>query len=419
MDFDMKIKNITYKYINFLLLVISAVVLYSCTEEPTETMWEKNKNSGNSANPEISYVDVVSKGWPAPGESGSYWASIDTIAIHGKNFGLDTTNQWVYFNLTKATIVSFSDTLLYVKTPALVSDTITVKIVKGTAEKWITTSLKLKEAIGTYWYYGSNDTVTALTFSKNGDLYGSMLEKGVGKGVFRLYKNDAGLYAKEEYSKAGEETNWSGMKFKGDQLYACRNNAPFIYKITKGEQPFASARWARAGKNLLDFDFGPNGMLYAAGAANIFIIDDNAVVTTITSTIAAQSVRVFNNYVYVGGNKGGKEGVWRFQITGLNTLGAEELYYDISSLAPSAKVKAITFDQNGGLYIGTDYKNPIIYYINGSGSFLFNGSLGPVAKWFTWIPGSQYMLYSQDSKPVPGVIKVMTFNQSAPYYGIQ
>lgn len=416
----MKINNFTNRYVKYLLLLFIAAVLYSCTEEPTETMWEKNKNSGNSANPEISYVDVVSKGWPGPGEDGSYWASIDTIAIHGKNFGLDTTNQWVYFNLTKATIVSFSDSLLYVKAPALVSDTITVKVVKGSAEKWVSSSLKLKEAIGTYWKYGPNDTVMALTFSKNGDLYGSMLEKGVGKGIWKLYKNDAGLSVKELYCPpSAEVTNFNCLKFKGDQLYGCRSNAPFIYKIKQGVAPDTLTRWVRAGKIIYDFDFGQNGMMYAAGAANIFIIDDNGTITTVTTTIVAQSVRVFNNYVYLGGKKGTTEGVWRFQITGTNTLGAEELYFNVTSMAATAKIKAITFDQDGGLYIGTDYKNPIIYYSNGSGSFLFTGSLNPVARYFAWGPNTPYMLYSQDSKLVPGVIKVMTFHKSAPYYGIQ
>jgi len=417
----MKIKNFTNRYLKYLLLIFTAVVFYSCAEEPTATQWEINKYAGNDALPEISSIEVISRGWPGPGDASSYWASIDTIAIHGKNFGLDTTNMWVYFNTTKAKIASFSESVLYVKCPSFISDSVIVRAVKGSQEKWVAAPpIKLKEAIGIYWKYGSNDTVTAITFSKNGDLYCSLLGKNaVGKGVYRLYTNAAGESVSEEYSKAGDETNWSGLKFKGDQLYACRSNAPFVYKITKGQQTLASARWARAGKNLFDFDFGANGMLYAAGAANIFIIDDNAAVTTITSSIAAQTVRVFNNYVYVGGNKGGKEGVWRFQITGANTLGSEELYYDISSIAPSAKVKAITFDQDGGLYIGTDNANPIIYCINGSGSFLFNGSLGPVAKWFTWIPGTQYLLYSQDNKPVTGVIKVMTFHQSAPYYGIQ
>ena len=418
----MKINNFTKRYMKYLLLLFIAAVLYSCTEDPTETMWEINKNSGNSATPEISYVDVVSKGWPAPGEAGSFWASIDTIAIHGKNFGLDTTNQWVYFNLTKATIVSFSDSLLYVKAPALISDSVVVKVVKGTSEKWVSTSLKLKEAINTYYTFSKGEAARAVTFGKDNVLYASFMINGVGQGIYKLYKNEAGESVKEQYAFKGTETNWNSIKFLGTQLYGAKNLTG-IWKIDPGVAP-PNQPWAKPDKNIADFDIAANGMMYAAGAANVYRINPNSptdIVKT-TSTIVAQSVRVYDNYVYVGGNKGGVEGVWRFKIVDANTLGTEELFYNVSTNYTNTKVQGITFDQNGGLYIGTNNANPIIYVKNGSGSFLFPASLSPVAKWFTWVPGTQYLVFSQDvvlPSDLTNIYKVMTFNLSAPYYGIQ
>lgn len=414
----MKIKNYTNRYFKYLLFLITATVFYSCSEDPTQTLWEQYKNSGNDANPEITYLDVFSKGWPGPGEADSYWASIDTIAIHGKNFGTDSTNQWVYFNFTKANILSFSDTLLLVKSPALVKDTITVKVVKGTAEKQAFSNIKLKEAISSFYKFGKGEVAKAITYGKDNTLYASFLINGVGQGVWKLSVNAAGESVREQYALKGAETNWNSLKFLGDTLYGAKNLIG-IWKIEKGATP-PNQPWAKVDKALADFDFAQNGMMYAAGAANVYRINPNAptdIVKT-TSSIVATAVRVFGSYVYVAGNKAGVEGVWRFSIIDPNTLGNEELFYDLGSNYANTKILSITFDLGGGLYIGTNNANPIVYVKEGAGSFLFASSLASAARWITWLPGSQYLLYSQDSD-VPSIFKVMTFNESAPYYGIQ
>lgn len=410
-------KNIlrnNHKYIFNLILFLSAFAFMQCGKEPQAILYDDPKYNG-AANPVVN--NVVPKD--------SAWTVIDTISINGNNFSNKIEENFVYFNNIKGNIISASSTLLKVITPDYPKDSITIKVIVQNAEKYAEVkNYKLGEAIGTFYPFKTEQQPYTGTFDKNGNFYVSLVVNGVGSGIKKI---DAAKNI-TDYAPKGGETFWYSIKFgnAGSQLYGVRG-VKAIFKINPGQTPSAWVTSA-AGLNddIYDFDFDQSGKMWAAGSGNnVYYVNPTSPnpVTPFPFSASIKSVRVFGNYFYVGGKYNNKEGVWRFPING-TTLGSVENYFELLSISDSSSVQAITFDAAGNLYIGTNGKYPILVVkVNKSASYLYPGSLLPKAQYFAWGEG-KYILYTkvpEDTRIDPNqtIRRVFTFNNSAPYYGLQ
>ena len=152
-----------------------------------------------------------------------------------------------------------------------------------------------------------------------------------------------------------------------------------------------------------DLDFDENGNLYCGGSGQSLY----RVTTDLSSSIAAdytnisiRAIRVFNGFVYVGGNYSGTDntvptvGVWRNQILSSDgALGEREIVLRWDELAGvNSNITGITFDENGAMYISSDANIGIGFFSEeGVFSELFPKIISsPIAK-MTW--GSKNYLY--------------------------
>ncbi|MCK9209467.1 MAG: IPT/TIG domain-containing protein [Ignavibacteriaceae bacterium] len=361
----------------------------------------------------------------------SAFAGVDEITITGSNFPDSASGMAVYFNNVIAKIISLDANKVIVKAPNLVKDTINIKISKFSADKLSNFfSYKLISATVVFKEFKFNDTPFSLTFDKLGNAYVSYTVDSVGTGVKKIAPDGTIT----DFAPKGAETSWSSMKFgQSGDLYAVRG-VKGIFKIAPNT---TAATWVSSANGIgtiVDFDFDKNGIMWAAGNnVSLYRVTQAKNVKPFSFNANIRSVRVFNNYLYVGGAKDGAEGVWRFPIVNSDSLGTVEPYYNYSTSYPTGTIRGITFSADGDLYIGTDGVEIIVKVRpDKSSQVLFSGVLNPSDKCkfnsFFW-RGSDVYLYllrhavnlNDTATPPEAIIKVNTLNNlgGAPYYGIQ
>lgn len=404
------------KLIRSQLVLLFGVIVYllgssGCAEDPQESIWDPNF--------ETDPQPIIERIEPAD----SAYAAIDEITIYGENFSSNPEYNQVWFDKTKLELISSSTNELKVLAPFIISDNVEVKVIVQTAvmpsnEK----SYKLLEGIGQYYPFSSEkgEAPYAICYDKEGNLYVSLVINDVGDGVKKI--TPTGEIS--EYAPRGQarERNWTGMKFGPDgHLYASKNNRG-VFKLYEGVE-VASRPWVITSNNVYDFDFDANGNMWAAGKGNniynINYLDSTSV--DFPFECDAKAIRVFQNHLFVGGLKDDIQGVWKFNING-EEIGEGELYFDLTGYDEAGEVRAINFLQNGTMILGTDLDDPILLVTpTKEVSKLYEGNLNPMVYSFTSGHG-KYLLYSRetplDSDYNATVMKVILFEEIAPYYGI-
>ena len=360
----------------------------------------------------------------------SAFAGVDELTIIGHNFSTKAEDIKVYFNGLSAEIKSIDTNRIVLKAPNLPLDSIRVKIYKAGLDKFSAIQLyKLIPAFVIYQQFKINDTPYALTFDKDGNIYVSLTVNKAGVGIKKILPDGSVV----DFAPKGAETFWSCLKFgKSGDLYAARS-VKGIFKIAEGA---TSAVWVSSSNGIgsvTDFDFDQNGVMWAGGNnTSVYSITQAKGVKAFPFTGTVRTVRVFNNYLYVGGLSGGTEGVWRFAITDSSNLGASELYFDYQTAYPSGTIQGITFSADGDLVIGTDGSEPlIIVKPDKSSRVLFPGVLNTLgkSKFNSIFWGSGPHLYyvrqaidlTDAASPAEAILKVNTKNSlgGAPNYGLQ
>ena len=114
-------------------------------------------------------------------------------------------------------------------------------------------------------------------------------------------------------------------------------------------------------KNVITGDFASNGYFYTGGRrSGIVVIRPNRTQRAdgYYATDTIQSVRVFDNYLYVAI----RSGIWRHSISDTSLVGAPEQVLDLTQgLFAGRLVRAFSFSSDGGkMYLGSDSPNPIL-----------------------------------------------------------
>ena len=417
---------------NVLLRALSAaaiagiLLIAGCTKDAPQGLYDPNAVNTVGA-PAV--TSVVPEGAPY------VLGGITTILINGSGFPTDTSQLNVYFNSVRMTIASATATQLKIVAPNMILDSIKVRIFITGSEVFsdlkyvsIRSAFTLVSAIDTSKVYPKT-----ITTNKQGDLFVSVILKSTNNSD-GLYKVSASgvqtQYALRAAAPLSPEANFTGLKAKGDSLYAARgarlivsrnsgSGAMNIYTASFPSTPLAI--------NVDDFDYDANRYLWAGGSSSnggLLRIDSHKVVTRydlagqLTGTI--RSVRVFNGAVFVSNESSDSvNAVYRIPINADTTLGTPTKYFDLTALLGSKlnKLYGLTFDNSGNLYVGTDAPAGI-YVVAPDKSVqpLYNGLFGSPCKYLAW--GNDSYMYASKDVGNAGVYKIdMLGKLSAPYYG--
>lgn len=335
----MKIKFTNYKKSLITgFLFFSLLALISCNEDPTPSLLDLIGPSGS--NPQITSIEP-------PNEA---LAGVTKVVINGSNFSADTSVNLVFFGTTRAKVLEASANRLVVLAPNVLGDSLTIKVAAEGDLYSNKVQYSLRPAVSIYYTeFQDFEKPHAITIDENGNLYVSL----EGRGTKKIDTNLELL----DYAPKGSETYWSSMKLgPSNTIYSARLSRG-VWQVFENTQP-TSAPWAitPTGTRIDDIDFDANLNIWGGGGGNsnvIIMIKPDGSFKTFPFQANVRSVRVFNNNLYVGGNKDGSEGVWSFPIISSDSIGASSLYYNVSQNYSGASVNAITFSADGDLYIGS------------------------------------------------------------------
>ena len=403
------------------LMVAALVVLLvgmqiGCKEDPPVGIYDDAAyNTTSKATPVVSSIAPAGKGL----------AGVTRITLTGQNFSTTAGENFVYFDGTVAEILQVSATQLQVRAPVLVKDSIKVRVTVTGADQISAPPLyyKLEEAVGNFGNLGANTEPYAITCDAAGNVYVSIVTSGIGAGIKKI--NVDGTSSTQLYANPSTGVlSWRGLKFgAGGVLFASgvvgRDGA--IYQIPAGGGTATS--FVGLGRvAVYDFDIDAAGNMWVGGdMANIIRVKPDKTQRNFPFRALIKSVRVFDNYLYVGGRVDTVESVWRFPLAG-DTLGTAEKYYDLTANYYGAKVNAMTFALDGDMFIAT---NPIagsllVVHPDKSAEPFYPGLLSQENIFLSYSNGTELYL-SRTGPAADGsdkrVIRVYTQKQGAPYHG--
>jgi hypothetical protein len=400
-------------------LVVGALLLgvIGCKEDPPESLFDPTYVS--SARPVVTGVSPASPGL----------AGVTTLTFTGSNFSATASENLVFFDASVGTVLGATPTQLRVLVPKLVKDTILIKIaVKGaTLFSDPPIQYKLEPPFVDYGKWKTVDQTFGVAVDAAGVVYASTLSKAVGIGVQR-YNGDG---TRSEYSPRLSSTVplWNSMKFgTGGYLYVCARN--ILWRIPPGGGAAATYQTVTGATSATDIDFDANSNIWVAGIGNSNIYrvrtaDKN--VKPFACRGDMRAVKVYAGYVYVGGKRDSLEKVFRFPIITADSLGAEEEYFNLTSVfgVNGGGIFAMTFNTDGDLYIGTDHVDGIrLVHADKTSERMYPGILLPKNISFAWGISGPSLYVSRtggilaDGSTVPdALLSINTQKTGAPTYG--
>jgi hypothetical protein len=401
-----------------LTIILVAGGCSGCTENPPTSAYDWNYTSPRPQ-------PIITSITPDVG-----LANVSILTITGSNFDPDPSHDLVFFDSLLVPVLQAAATQLQVKAPDLPKDSISVKI--GVYKAYLYSNPVRYRLIAATEEIG-NFQPTELPVAVESDTAGNAYVSVAGvpasaSGVFKITTSGV----RSQYSPLFSTTvaTWHSMKFGPGGALFCVAARNIVFRIPPGGG--TPAIWLSGNATngltaLYDFDFDPDGNIWAAGptsgtsqANNIFRVAQDKSVKGFPFVGLIRAVRVFNGYVYAGGKRGNSEEVWRLPIISADSLGAEEEYFNFSLVSANGIVNAITFNTKGDLYIGTDANfGIVIVHPDKASEPLYPGVIRPATAALTWGKGMD--LFQSRASSVTGVastlVTINALETGAPYYG--
>lgn len=395
-----------------LLIVFCMLLVISCENDYPPSIYDPTKTG--LPTPVINSVD--------PPELAL--AGVTMITILGSNFSADIANNIVFFNAAKAEIIEASETRLYVRPPVIEADSVLIRVAVQGAELFgaYNQKYKIEAAQKVVAKFNPGSEPYGVTTDAEGNIYTSMVVNNAGVGIRKI--DLSGNIT--DWAPKGGETFYSGLKMGPEGIIYGARKVKAIFKIEAGQK---GAVFASSGLgNIYDLDFDQYKNVWGVGNNDkIYCVQPNKTIKSFAFKADLRAVRIFEDYVYVGGAQDGVEKVWRFPITGDAEIGTEEEYFDFTAAIGSITygVYAINFALDGTLYIGTD-EDAAIYMVHPDKSMepLYPGQFVPKALTFSWgkdTAGNYIRLIVTREKTASDtqtLIWANTQKEGALYYGI-
>ncbi len=400
---------------NLILSSLFILILFICCgEEPTPSLFDPNK----TYNP----APVIREILPP-----NALAGVTEITIKGENFSTKPEENMVFFNATLAELISASSNELKVKAPKVIGDSVKIKISVHGAELFSNIVLyKLEYAAIEYGGIDHFSNAYGVACDMNENIYVSLGSSKIVK-ITPDQKQIDFVLSSEGFLEA--------MRIgPGGYLYGVRTR--FLYRIPP-EGGISEKYGAKFTERVYDLDFDPGGNLFVAAKKTIYGVkpDGSNIASATYTDITLNSIRVFDGYVYAAGEFSGtgtpeiKKGIWRNKILDENcTLGENELVFNWSEFAGNLgpSITAITFAENGDMYIGANtgnaitilHPNPDGNYVQGRTEPLFPAVLVPPSTVFCWGNGQYlYVNRKHTEDDFKRLIRITTGQQGAIDYG--
>jgi hypothetical protein len=363
--------NFNMYYLFFIITIVLLILVLGCEKYEVDKP-DYDRPIGNI--PEITAI--------SPADSAA--VGVNFIEIRGTGFisSLDESYINVYFDGTAGTINSISDTLLQVLRPPVYGDSVTVAINIPDADVVAQTIYKIKQTHDTYGDLSRlGSQMFAVCFDENDNLYiaGTRMIFILRPGQDPVQYNST-PFLKYSDIKEGPDgfLYYISTAFKMDTSYSTTvvgndttidttiarivnpKDSSFIYSIDPANitviadpnnLPPHDLVFADLPDNVTKLDFDQYHNMYAGGSFGLYVIypdgqtKDPDASYYIGYTI--YTLRVTDEYVYVGAEHAGKYGIYRSAILNANgDLGAPELYFDWTA--------------NAGIFAGTLFVDMVI-----------------------------------------------------------
>lgn len=383
----------------------------------------------------ISLFDTVTTGKPTPTIAGitsnpaPALGGVSVLTITGTDFSTKNEENLVFFDAVLAPVLTSSATVITLKAPILIKDSIKVKVnVTGAASYSNSVLIKIATAVGEFGGLTPTEEAVGLACDTAGNVYGSIVNiVSGGIGIRRMFSVPGVLdTSRELYAPSGGFKQFQNLKMgPNNVLYGLRLPRILYTIAAKGVTPLL---WTQvSGASLYDFDFSKSGAEYYIWTGGndtalyrIKLSDPNSV-QSYSFTGQVRSVRVYNNSVYLAAKVDSTEGVWQFPITVTNDLGPATKYFDLSAQPGygynGPEADAITFNTDGDMYLGTSSADAILLvHSNKSYEVFYPGLLQPKPIAFAWGKGPS-LYYSRGGDAAHIIVKINTLKTSAPYFG--
>ena len=390
-----------------LFLILSGlmiVFLIGCEADNPESIFNPDDKGGPK--PEIIQVNPQD----------STLAGIGEMTITGKNFSSNPEENYLYFNQEKIEILQATATELRIKTPNIPSDSIAIKIgVHGAFEFSNIINYKLLRVWWDWGNFDDYDNPYGLAMDSEENLYVSNYPKMVDK------ITPTGERIKNWGSTAF--TRASDMKMGPDgYIYAARVHKSLYRFPPEGGQ---AEKWADAPGKIYALDFAEGGIMFCGGKNDDLYRmnpDGSGIKITPYPSVYIKAVRVYDGYVYVGGEdrSNGGQYVWRNQIISADSLAEKEIVFDYTTnYSDIGDILSLAFAADGDMYIGTSGAEAIVVvHPDGSHEPLYPGVIEPESNSMVWGNGNYlYICRRNDDVSKRRIIKLNMLKKSAPYYG--
>lgn len=407
-----------------------AWLVAACSTPAADSAFDPNADEGTPA--------VISSVVPAD----EYFAGYETITLNGTDFGTDPDEVAVWFNNTKAELVSVNPTQIVVRTPNLVADSIRIKVAKtNTVAFSNAVDYKLTSLFTDVTVFPVNTTPLGAGIGADGFYYVSTLASGIPSGVGKFDADGA------DNATYVPVQSWSYRVVKmgpDNALYMLRvaGGVPIVYRSAAGGG--ATTNWGVGVGRAEDFDYDAANFMWVVGAnetntvANQSIVrvqDNGASRSYVRYPFVANghAVKVYNDFLYVGGTRGGNPYIWRFPINPDNTLGAEEEVVNLgTAYATDIVPRSIVFATDGTMFVsvtGSSFdalpsgRQPLLQITPaGAVSEYYAGIIPGIILKMHWIPGTQNVLMTVLPAEAGGSARLISINfqkNGAPFYGIE
>jgi hypothetical protein len=391
------------------VLLILSVLFMSCEKPEAPSLYDYDYQSPRPQ-PQLTNIDPPE--W--------WFAGIGRVTLTGTNFSPNIGENFVYFNTTRGTVLEASPTQLVVRPPNLVSDDIKIKVAVIGAELYSEPiSYKLEAAVIEFGNLGPLQVPWGLAVDAEDNLYVSMNAPGDAGGIKKI----STVGVQSDYAPR-QTWYYISMKIGPDGgLYCARGPVPILYRVDPGGG--AATSWASGSGlgRIFDFDFDPQGNIWAGGNnTSLFRITPERAIQAFPFNYDVRAVRVYDGYLYVSAATGANIDIMRMQIISADELGEPEIYYQFSAnyTVSNVAITAMTFANNGDLFIGTNGPDPILVLSpNKTLEPLYPGVLLPGTVAFAW-GADPYLYVSREERgSTPArILRVHTQREGAPYYGI-
>lgn len=413
----------TLKRVLVIILTGLAIVISGCEKSATPSLYVDDEPA-DRPDPVVTGVE------PAD----TWLAGVGTVTISGSNFSTDPAENQVFFGKDQATVISATANQLVVSTPNVVADSLDLKVAVNGAYLFsnaIPYSLKL--AIEPIGQYGNlSEDLNGMAVDVNDNMYISVVIAPTG----RIHQFSPDGQKDAEFATNPFLFGINMRVGEGNFLYFVRRNRN-LYRFnldTKTPEIYRN----QLPNNEFDFDFDAAGNIYIGGSGDALALvnaSDKSIETVADYTgTNLRSVRLYNGYVYVAGEQGGSQKVWRNKINAVNNLDPAEEMFDLTTeLGENIVINNMEIAADGDIYLATDMQDPIlIVHPDGSheplypGLWLPTGAIDVVgANDMVW--GNGNIMYvtrihtiidnNGDPKSVQNVVKVNILKPGATYNG--